>query len=131
MLRLRLSLQRSYSFHYDFEDFVEFVGGEAFDVFGAGIEVAPNVGEDSEVGIDRGGVTFEDFKICVAGRQTKPNTLVICDGVSEVGLYSLLGVLVEDTHLLPLAPIVEFHILHYHVGGGVSLLYLPFCRCKS
>ena len=57
-----------FSFHYDFEDFVEFVGGEAFDVFGAGIEVAPNVGEDSEVGIDRGGVTFEDFKVCVAGR---------------------------------------------------------------
>lgn len=54
MLKLRLSLQRSYSFHYEFEDFIEFVGGEAFDVFGAGIEVAPNVGEDSEVGIDRG-----------------------------------------------------------------------------
>ena len=32
--------------NYDFEDFVEFVGGEAFDVFGANIEVAPDVGED-------------------------------------------------------------------------------------
>ena len=29
-----------FSLHDDFEDFVEFVGGEAFDVFGAGIEVA-------------------------------------------------------------------------------------------
>lgn len=27
---------------YNFKDFVEFVGGEAFDVLGAGVEVATN-----------------------------------------------------------------------------------------
>lgn len=56
------------SFHYDFEDFVEFVGGEAFDVIGASIEVTSNVCEDCDVGVDRGSIPFEDFKVCVAGR---------------------------------------------------------------
>lgn len=75
-----------FSFHDDFEDFVEFVGGEAFDVFGAGIKVASDVGEDGEVSVDRSGISFEDFKVCVAGRQTEPNTLIISDGVVENGL---------------------------------------------
>ena len=34
------------AFHDNFENFVEFVGGEAFDILGANIEVAPDVGED-------------------------------------------------------------------------------------
>lgn len=50
--------------------------GEAFDVVGAGIEVASDVSEDDEVGIDRGGIAFEDFKIGLTGRQSEPNTLV-------------------------------------------------------
>ena len=37
---LSFSLVLYFSFHDDFEDFVEFVGGEALDVLGAGIEVA-------------------------------------------------------------------------------------------
>ena len=41
-----------FSFHYDFEDFVEFVRGEAFDVIGASIEVPSNVCEDCEVGVE-------------------------------------------------------------------------------
>lgn len=56
------------SLHYDFKDFVEFVGGEAFDVFGAGIEFASDVGENGEMGVDRSGIAFEDFKIRLAGR---------------------------------------------------------------
>lgn len=74
--------------NYDFEDFVEFVGGEAFDVLGASIEVAPEVGENSEVGVDRGRISFEDFKVCVTGWQTEPNTFIVSDGVVEDGLYS-------------------------------------------
>lgn len=54
--------------HDNLEDFIELVGWEAFDILGTSIEVAPNVGEYSEVGIDRGGVAFEDFKIGLAGR---------------------------------------------------------------
>ena len=54
--------------HDYFQDLIELVGGEAFDVFGAVIEVSSDVNEDSEVGIERGGVAFEDFKISVAGR---------------------------------------------------------------
>lgn len=57
-----------FSFHDDFEDFIELVGVEAFDVIGAGFKVATNVGENSEVSIDRGGITFEDFKVRLAGR---------------------------------------------------------------
>ena len=41
-----------FSFHYYFEDFVEFFGEEAFDVIGAGIEVTSDVSEDGEVGVD-------------------------------------------------------------------------------
>lgn len=59
--------------HDYLQHLVEFVGGEAFDVFGAGIEVASDVGEYGEVGIDRGGVTFEDFKIHFAG--SKPSRI--------------------------------------------------------
>ena len=54
--------------HYGFEDFVEFVGGEAFDVLGASIKVASDVSENSKVGIDRDGIPFEDVKIGLAGR---------------------------------------------------------------
>lgn len=54
--------------HYDFENFIELVGGEAFDVIGAGFEVASDVGENSEMGVDRGDIPFEDFKISLAGR---------------------------------------------------------------
>lgn len=57
------------TFHDNFEDFVEFVGGEAFDVFGAGIKVASDVGEDGEMGVDGGCITFEDFKIRFLSRQ--------------------------------------------------------------
>lgn len=74
--------------HYDFEDFVEFIGGETLNVLGAGIEVPSYVSKDSEVGVDRGGITFEDFKVCVAGRQSKPNTLVISDCMVEDSLNS-------------------------------------------
>lgn len=74
--------------HDDFENFVELICGEALDVLGTGIEVASDVGEYGEVGIDRGGIAFEDFKVCVAGRQTEPNTLIIGDGVVENGLNS-------------------------------------------
>lgn len=74
--------------HYYFEDFVELISGEAFDVFGAGIKVASDVGENGEVSVDRSGISFEDFKVCVAGRQTEPNTLIISDGVVEDGLNS-------------------------------------------
>lgn len=77
-----------FSFHDDFEDFVEFVGGEAFDVFGSGIEVASYVSEDGEMGVDGGCIAFEDFKIRFLSRQTEPNTLVISDGVVEDGLNS-------------------------------------------
>lgn len=34
-------------FHDDFEEFIELVGGEAFDVFGAGIEVASDVDDET------------------------------------------------------------------------------------
>ena len=34
------------AFHDGFEDFVEFVGGEAFDILSASIEVASDIGED-------------------------------------------------------------------------------------
>lgn len=74
--------------HYDFEDFVEFVGRKPFDVLGAGIELTSDVSEYSEMGVDGGGITFEDFKVCVTGRQTKPNTLVLSDGMVEDGLNS-------------------------------------------
>lgn len=57
--------------HDDFENFVEFTGGEAFDVLRASIEVVSNVGEDSEVCVDRGGITFADFKICLAVSYSK------------------------------------------------------------
>jgi len=50
------------SFHDDFEDFIELVGGEAFDVLCAGIEVASDVGKNSEVSIDRGGITLRRFQ---------------------------------------------------------------------
>ena len=84
------------SFHDDFEDFIELVGGEAFDVLCAGIEVASDVGEDGEMSIDRSGISFKDFKVCVASRQTEPNTLVISDCMVEYCLNSYLGVLVEE-----------------------------------
>lgn len=74
--------------HYDFEDFVEFVGWEAFDVLCAGIKVSSEVSENSEVSIDGGCVTFEDFKISLVGGQSKMNTLVISDCVVEDGLNS-------------------------------------------
>lgn len=67
--------------HYDFEDFVEFVGGEAFDVICTGIEVASDVSEDGKMSIDGSGIAFEDFKIGLAGGQTKPNTFIVGDGV--------------------------------------------------
>ena len=54
--------------HDDFKDFVELVGREAFDVLGAGVEVATNVGEYGEMCIDRGGIPFEDIKISLASR---------------------------------------------------------------
>lgn len=54
--------------HYDFEDFVEFVGWEAFDVLCAGIKVSSDMSEDGEMSIDGSGVAFEDFKINLAGR---------------------------------------------------------------
>ena len=54
--------------HYDFDNFIELVGGEVFDVIGAGIKVAADVGENSEVSIDRGSIALEDFKIGLAGR---------------------------------------------------------------
>lgn len=57
--------------HDDFENFVEFTGGEAFGVLRADIEVASDVGEDSEVCVDRGGITFADFKICFAVSYSK------------------------------------------------------------
>lgn len=56
------------AFHYDFEDLVELVGGEAFDVLGAGIEVPSYVSKDSEVGVDGSCISLEDFKVCVKGR---------------------------------------------------------------
>lgn len=34
------------AFHDNFENLIEFVGGEAFDILSASIEVAPHVGED-------------------------------------------------------------------------------------
>ena len=107
-------------FHDYLQYFVEFVGREPLDVLGAGIEVATYVGEDSEVGIGRGSVTFEDFKIRFAGRQTEPNTLIICDGVVEDCLNSYVCVLIEDAHLIPFAFIVELDILHHHVGGRMT-----------
>ena len=84
--------------HYDFENFIELVGGEVFDVIGAGFKVATNVGENSEVSMDRGSIALEDFKIGLADRHAEPNTLIISDGVVENGLNSRLGVLVEDAH---------------------------------
>lgn len=74
--------------HYDFEDFIELVGGEAFDVIGAGIKVASDVSEDSEMCVDRSGIAFEDFEVRVTGRQTESNTLVISDCMVEDGLNS-------------------------------------------
>lgn len=55
-------------FHDYLQHFVEFVGGEAFDVLGASIEVSSDVSEDGEMGVDRGGVALEDFKIRFVGR---------------------------------------------------------------
>lgn len=77
-----------FSFHDDFEDFIDLVGGKAFDVLGAGFEVASDVGEDGEMSVDRSGISFEDSKVCVTSRQTEPNTLIISDGVVEDGLNS-------------------------------------------
>ena len=60
-----------FSFHYYFEDFVEFVGWESFDILSASIEITPDVSEDSEVGVDKEVIHLEDFKVCVAGSQAK------------------------------------------------------------
>lgn len=57
-----------FSFHDDFEDFIELVGGEMCDILSPGIEVASDVGENGEMDVDGSGITFEDFKICFAGR---------------------------------------------------------------
>lgn len=56
-----------FSFHYDFEDFVELVGGEAFDVTGAVIEVAPNVSEVNglQLVVDLFSTFVEDFCFCL------------------------------------------------------------------
>ena len=85
---LRFSSVSYFSFHDDFKDLVELVGGEAFDILGAGFEVATYVGEDGEVGIDRGSITFEDFKIRFLSRQTEPNTFIAGDGMIKNSLDS-------------------------------------------
>lgn len=76
------------TFHDNFENFIEFVGREAFDVLGTGIEVASNVGEYGEMCVDGSGIAFKDFKIRFLSRQTEPNTLVFSDSVVEYGLNS-------------------------------------------
>ena len=42
--------------HDYFKNFVEFVGWEEFDVFGAGVEVTADVSEVGEVSVDRGSI---------------------------------------------------------------------------
>lgn len=69
--------------HDYLQHFVEPISGEASDVLGTDIEVVSYVGEDGEVSVDLSSISFEDFKVCVAGRQTEPNTLVISDGMVE------------------------------------------------
>lgn len=39
-----------FSFHDDFEDFIDLVGGKPFDILGAGIEVPSYVSKDSKMG---------------------------------------------------------------------------------
>lgn len=77
-----------YNFHYYLQYLIEFVGRKALNVLGASIEVSPEVGENSEVGVDRGCISFEDFKVSVTGWQTEPNTFIVGDDVVENGLDS-------------------------------------------
>ena len=48
--------------HDYLQNFVELVGGAVVDVLGTGIEVSSDVSGDGKMGVDRGGITFEDFK---------------------------------------------------------------------
>lgn len=54
--------------HDYLQHLIEFVGGEAFDVLCAGIEVSSDVSEDGKMSIDGSGIALEDFKIGLAGR---------------------------------------------------------------
>lgn len=69
-----------FSFHDDVEDFVESVGGETFDLLGAGIKVSLDVSKDDKMGIDGNSIAFDDFKIGLT-RLAEPNTFIISNGV--------------------------------------------------
>lgn len=108
------------SFHNNFKDFVEFIRRKSLDIFGAGVEIASDMGEDGEVGIDGSGIAFEHFKVDFTAWYAKTDSFIIGNGMVKDCLNTVTLAVVEKIHLFPLALIVEFDVFHHHIGRSMS-----------